>query len=82
MTQLGWEPLRYRRKTHILKFVNECIANFVWLHLVIAVKDLSPNWYCGPITGWAYNRDFTVFQYFLLKSGKGSPSLVSTNNII
>ena len=27
MTKLGLEPLYYRRRTHILRFVNECIAN-------------------------------------------------------
>ena len=29
MTKLGLEPLYYRRRTHILGFVNECIANRV-----------------------------------------------------
>ena len=29
MTKLGLEPLYYRRQAHILKFVNECIANRV-----------------------------------------------------
>ena len=29
MTKLGLEPLYYRRRAHILKFVNECIANRV-----------------------------------------------------
>ena len=27
MTKLGLEPACYRRRTHILRFVNECIAN-------------------------------------------------------
>ena len=29
MTKLGLEPLYYRRRTHILRFVDECIANRV-----------------------------------------------------
>ena len=29
MTKLGLEPLYYRRRTHSLRFVNECIANRV-----------------------------------------------------
>ena len=29
MTKLGLETLYYRRRTHILRFVNECIANRV-----------------------------------------------------
>ena len=29
MTKLGLEPLYYRRRTHILRFVNECITNRV-----------------------------------------------------
>ena len=29
MTKLGLEPLYYRRRTHILRFFNECIANRV-----------------------------------------------------
>ena len=29
MTKLGSEPLFYRRRTHILRFVNECFANRV-----------------------------------------------------
>ena len=29
MTKRGLEPLYYRRRTHILRFVNECIANRV-----------------------------------------------------
>ena len=29
MTKLGLEPLYYRRQTHILRFVNECITNRV-----------------------------------------------------
>ena len=29
MTKLGLEPLYYRRRTHILRFVDECIANGV-----------------------------------------------------
>ena len=29
MTKLGLEPLYYGRRTHILRFVNECIANRV-----------------------------------------------------
>ena len=27
MTKLGLEPLYYRRRTHILRFVDECFAN-------------------------------------------------------
>ena len=27
--KMGLEPLYYRRRTHILRFVNECIANRV-----------------------------------------------------
>ena len=33
MTKLGLEPLYYRRRTHILRFFNECIANRVPRHL-------------------------------------------------
>ena len=29
MTKLGLEPLYYRRRTHILRFVKECVANRV-----------------------------------------------------
>ena len=29
MTKLGLEPLYYKRRPHILRFVNECIANRV-----------------------------------------------------
>ena len=29
MTKLGLEPLYYGRRSHILRFVNECIANRV-----------------------------------------------------
>ena len=29
MTKLGLEPLYYKRRAHILRFVNECIANRV-----------------------------------------------------
>ena len=29
LTKLGWEPLCFRRRTHILRFVNECISNRV-----------------------------------------------------
>lgn len=27
MIELGWEPLYYRRPTHILRLVNECLTN-------------------------------------------------------
>ena len=33
MTRLGLEPLDYRRRTHILRFVNECIVNRVPTYL-------------------------------------------------
>ena len=29
LTKPGWEPLYFRRRTHILRFVNECISNRV-----------------------------------------------------
>ena len=34
MTKLGLEPLYYTRWTHILRFVNECIANTVRRYLL------------------------------------------------
>ena len=38
MTKLGLEPLYYRRRTHILRFVNEYIANRVPRYLFNCLK--------------------------------------------
>lgn len=44
MTKLGWEPLYYRRRTHIFRFFNECIANrvprYLFNYFNVRIRDI------------------------------------------